>query len=95
MVIGAQFGPKLALRVNSVQLKQVFGLVLVYPLVRMVRAGQMLLDLSGTDFVLATVGNIFVWLLIVVPIGLIKVFLNREKGLVTVQEEPNEVASES
>jgi uncharacterized membrane protein YfcA len=95
MVIGAQFGPRLAYRVNSVQLKQIFGLVLVYPLVRMVRAGQLLLDPSGTDFVLATVGDIMVWLLIIVPIGLIKVYLNRGKGLITEQEEPGEVSSES
>ena len=95
MVIGAQFGPKLAYRVNSVQLKQIFGLVLVYPLVRMVRAGQMLLDPSGTDFVLATVGDILVWVLIIIPIGLVKVYLNRGSGLVTGQEEPSEASSES
>jgi hypothetical protein len=61
----------------------------------MVRAGQLLLDPSGTDFVLATVGDIMVWLLIIVPIGLIKVYLNRGKGLITEQEEPGEVSSES
>ncbi|MBN2230851.1 MAG: sulfite exporter TauE/SafE family protein, partial [Candidatus Thorarchaeota archaeon] len=44
MVIGAQIGPRFACKVNAVQLKQVFGLVLVFPLVKMMYLGQMLLD---------------------------------------------------
>ena len=92
MVIGAQFGPQLALRVDAVRLKQIFGLVIVYPLVRMVRAGHMLLDPSGTDFVLATFGDVLVWLLIVVPIAAIKVYLNRTEEHVMEQEEPVEAS---
>ncbi|MHA2379286.1 MAG: sulfite exporter TauE/SafE family protein [Candidatus Thorarchaeota archaeon] len=95
MLIGAQFGPRLAYRVNAVQLKQIFGLVLAYPLVRMVRAGQMLLDPSGTDFVLATVGDVLVWLLVIIPIGIIKVYLNRRPGIVAEQVEPRDVSSNS
>ncbi len=86
MVIGAQFGPRLAIRVNALRLKQIFGLVLVYPLVRMVKAGQMLLDPSGTDFVLATIGDVMVWLLIVIPTAAIKVYLNRSEGHVIEQD---------
>lgn len=95
MVVGAQFGPRLAVRVNAVRLKQIFGLVLVYPLVRMVRAGQMLLDPSGTDFVLATLGDVLVWLLVVIPIALIKVYQNRSEELNESQKEPDESLSDS
>ncbi|NHJ15295.1 MAG: sulfite exporter TauE/SafE family protein [Candidatus Thorarchaeota archaeon] len=88
MVIGAQIGPKLACRVNAVQLKQIFGLVLVYPLVRMVRAGQLVFDPTGTDFVAATLGDVIIWLVIVVPIGILRVYQKRN--------QPKEVqASES
>jgi uncharacterized membrane protein YfcA len=80
MIIGAQFGPKLACRVNSVQLKQIFGLILVYPLVRMVKAGQLVFDPTGTNYFLATLGDVIIWLVIVVPIALLRVYQKRQQA---------------
>jgi len=79
IVVGAQIGPKLAIRVNAVQLKQVFGLVLVFPLVKMMYLGQMLLDPDNVSFLMATIGDLIIWLLIVVPIGLLRYYQLRKK----------------
>ncbi len=81
MIIGAQIGPKLACRVNAVQLKQVFGLILVFPLVKMMYLGQMLLDPLDESFVMATIGDIIIWLVIVVPIGLFRLNQIRRERL--------------
>ncbi len=79
MIIGAQIGPKLAGRINAVQLKQVFGLILVFPLVKMMYLGQMLM-VPGTPLgdpsviTIATIGDLIIWLIIVVPIGLFRLY---------------------
>ncbi|MFW9918783.1 MAG: sulfite exporter TauE/SafE family protein [Candidatus Thorarchaeota archaeon] len=78
MVIGAQIGPKLACRVNAVQLKQVFGLILVFPLVKMMYLGQMLLDPSNESFLMATIGDVIIWLAIIVPVGLLRLYQIRK-----------------
>ncbi|NHI90041.1 MAG: sulfite exporter TauE/SafE family protein [Candidatus Thorarchaeota archaeon] len=79
MVIGAQFGSRLACRVNSVQLKRVFGLVLVFPLVKMMKLGQLWLDPSGSNVLISTAGDIIIWLAIVVPIGLFRLYQIRKQ----------------
>ncbi|MHA1575913.1 MAG: sulfite exporter TauE/SafE family protein, partial [Candidatus Thorarchaeota archaeon] len=79
MVIGAQIGPKLACRVNAVQLKQVFGLILVFPLVKMMKLGQYWLDPLDQSLLIATIGDIFIWLGIIVPIGLIRLRQMRQE----------------
>ena len=78
MVIGAQFGSRLACRVNSVQLKRIFGLILVFPLVKMMKLGQFWLDPSRTSVLLSTLGDIIIWLLIVVPIGVFRLYQIRK-----------------
>ncbi len=89
MIIGAQFGPKLAYRVNSVQLKQIFGLILVYPLVRMVRAGQIMFDPTGTNYLMATLGDVIIWLIIVLPIWLIRLYQKRQQPQIGTMEVEN------
>lgn len=79
MIVGGQIGPKLAWRVNAVQLKQAFGLILVFPLVKMMYLGQMLMDPENVSFLMATIGDLIIWLLIVVPIGLFRLFQLRKK----------------
>jgi len=69
MIIGAQFGPRLACRINAVRLKQYFGVLLVLPLVQMAKLGQIWLDPSGADFVRVTIGNTVIWLAIVLPVA--------------------------
>jgi len=72
MVIGAQIGSRLARRVDAVRLKQLFGLVLVFPLIKMMKLGQLWLDPAGISYLVSTVGDVIIWLLIVVPIGLVR-----------------------
>jgi hypothetical protein len=74
MLLGAQVGSKLASRVDSVQLKQVFGLILVFPLVKMMRLGQMWLDPLDVSIIMSTIGDAIIWLVIVIPIGLIRFY---------------------
>lgn len=87
MVIGAQIGSRLAPRVNSVQLKRVFGLILVFPLVKMMKLGQMWLDPSGLDILTSTIGDIIIWLFIVVPIGLLRLYQIRKQSATTTEPE--------
>ena len=69
MVLGAQIGSRIAPRVNSVQLKRVFGVILVFPLIKMMRLGRMWLDPMGTDILTSTIGDIIIWLIIVILIA--------------------------
>jgi uncharacterized membrane protein YfcA len=72
MVIGGQIGSRIAPHVPAVRLKQLFGLVLVFPLVKMMKLGQLWLDAANTSYLIATVGDFIIWLLIVAPIGLFR-----------------------
>jgi uncharacterized membrane protein YfcA len=74
MLVGGQIGPQLAYRVDAVRLKHIFGLVLVFPLVKMMRLGQFWL---GDDLLLSTIGDLIIWLIIVVPIGLFTNFYRK------------------
>jgi uncharacterized membrane protein YfcA len=78
MLIGGQIGSRLACRVNAVQLKQIFGLILVLPLITMMKLGQMWLDSTGTRGLLSTLGDVIIWLSIVVPIGLLRYYQIRK-----------------
>ncbi|OLS22163.1 MAG: hypothetical protein ThorAB25_25940 [Candidatus Thorarchaeota archaeon AB_25] len=81
MLVGAQFGSRFATRVDSVQLKRIFGVILVFPLVRMMRLGQMWLDPLGTSVLMSTIGDIVIWLIVVVPIGLFRLYQIRKNRL--------------
>ncbi|MFW9887073.1 MAG: sulfite exporter TauE/SafE family protein [Candidatus Thorarchaeota archaeon] len=84
MVVGAQIGPPLAARVNAVQLKRAFGLVLVFPLIKMMRLGSLWLDPGNQYSLMSTVGDIAIWLVIVIPIGLIRYYqirMSKDKSL--------------
>ncbi|MGY5852913.1 MAG: hypothetical protein RTU92_05040, partial [Candidatus Thorarchaeota archaeon] len=71
---------RFATRVDSVQLKRIFGVILVFPLVRMMRLGQMWLDPLGTSVLMSTIGDIVIWLIIVVPIGLFRLYQIRKQS---------------
>ncbi|RDE14467.1 MAG: sulfite exporter TauE/SafE family protein [Candidatus Thorarchaeota archaeon] len=77
MIVGAQFGPRLVCKINAVLLKQLFGVLLVLPLVQMARLGQLWLDPSGLDFLMVTIGNIVIWLVIVIPVALYRTAQSR------------------
>lgn len=79
MLLGAQIGSRLACRVDSVQLKQVFGLILVFPLVKMMKLGQMWIDPLDVSILMSTIGDIIIWLVIVIPIGLLRFYQLRKQ----------------
>ena len=81
MLLGAQVGSKLASRVDSVQLKQVFGLILVFPLVKMMKLGQIWLDPLDVSILISTIGDVIIWLAIVIPIGLFRFYQIRKLKL--------------
>ena len=89
MLVGAQGGSRLACKVNSVQLKRVFGIILVFPLVKMMMLGQMWLDPTDTSVLMSTLGDIIIWLIIVVPIGLFRLYqIRKQPSRITDPEEP-------
>lgn len=81
MVVGAQFGPRLVCKIDAVRLKQLFGVLLVLPLVQMARLGQLWLDPSGTDFLMVTIGNTLIWFAIVIPVALYRFVQSRQSGI--------------
>lgn len=93
MLIGGQIGARLACKVNAVQLKQIFGLILVLPLVSMMQLGQMWLDPSGSRGLLSTTGDIIIWLAIIVPIGLIRLYQLRSQSPPNKPDEPCDLPS--
>jgi uncharacterized membrane protein YfcA len=91
MVIGAQIGSRLAHRIDAVRLKQLFGLVLLFPLIKMMKLGQLWLDPAGTSYLVSTVGDLIIWLLIVLPVGLVRLVQVRRakaKGQAAAEEKP-------
>ncbi len=74
MLIGGQMGSRVACKVNAVQLKRIFGLILVFPLVKMMRLGQMWLNPSGDNPLAVLTGDVVIWLAIVAPIGLLRLY---------------------
>jgi hypothetical protein len=92
MLLGAQIGSRLACRVDSVQLKQVFGLILVFPLVKMMKLGQMWIDPLDVSILMSTIGDIIIWLVIVIPIGLLRFYQLRKQKTSSVSN--NELQNE-
>ncbi|TFG30684.1 sulfite exporter TauE/SafE family protein [Candidatus Thorarchaeota archaeon] len=88
MLVGGQIGSRLACKINAVQLKQIFGLILVLPLVTMMRLGQMWLDPTGTRGLLSTLGDVIIWLAIVLPVGILRLYQIRKQKTPQVSSEP-------
>lgn len=92
MLLGALIGSRLASKVNSVQLKRFFGLILVFPLVKMMQLGQMWLDPTGTSLLASTIGDIIIWLIIVIPIGFFRFYQIRKQPVgEIVSEDPRDL----
>lgn len=88
MLVGGQIGSRLACRVNAVQLKQIFGLILVLPLITMMKLGQMWLDPIGDRGLLSTLGDVIIWLVIIVPVGLLRLYQIRKERNSVESTEP-------
>lgn len=91
MLIGGQVGSRLACKVNAAQLKQIFGLFLVLPLITMMRLGQIWLDPDGTRGLLSIMGDFIIWLAIVVPVGLLRLYQIRKQRIPIERSEPCEL----
>jgi hypothetical protein len=74
MVVGGQIGPSLACRINAVQLKQIFGLILIYPIVRMMKLGQIWLDPMNQSPLMSTIGDLTIWLALIIPVGILRFY---------------------
>ena len=71
LVIGGIIGPKYTFRVSSTQLQRFFGFILIFPLVKMMNLGHLWLDPNYSDYILATIGDTIIWLLIGIPCWLL------------------------
>lgn len=71
MIVGGMIGPRYAARVDSVWLQKLFGFLLIFPLVKMMTLGHLWLDPGGSNFILATIGDAIIWLLIGIPLWII------------------------
>ncbi|MFW9786727.1 MAG: sulfite exporter TauE/SafE family protein [Candidatus Thorarchaeota archaeon] len=71
MVIGGLIGTKYASRLDAAWLQRLFGFLLIFPLVKMMRLGHMWLDPGGSDYILATIGDAIIWLLLAIPLWLL------------------------
>ena len=91
MIVGGQIGARLASKVNAVQLKQIFGLIIILPLISMMKLGQLWLDPNGTRGVLSTTGDVIIWLAIIVPIGLLRLYQIRKQQSSDELEEPDDI----
>jgi uncharacterized membrane protein YfcA len=67
MIAGGIIGPRYAARVDSVWLQNLLGFLLIFPLVKMMTLGHLWLDPGGSNYILATIGDAIIWLLISVP----------------------------
>ena len=70
-LIGGSIGSRSAFKVETARLQRLFGFLLIFPLVTMMRLGHLWLDPHGSDYFLATSGNVILWLLIGIPIWLL------------------------
>jgi len=74
MIVGGMIGPRYASRVNEVALQRIFGFLLIFPIVKMMTLGQLWLDPSGQNYVLATIGDAIIWLGVAIPVWIISSF---------------------
>ena len=80
MLLGGQIGARFACKVNAVQLKQIFGLIIILPLISMMKLGQIWLDPNGVRGILSTTGDVIIWLAIIIPIGLLRLYQIRKQS---------------
>ncbi|MFX1559557.1 MAG: sulfite exporter TauE/SafE family protein [Promethearchaeota archaeon] len=77
MVIGGPIGTKYASGVDAAWLQRLFGFLLIFPLVKMMSLGHLWLDPGGSNFILATLGDSIIWLVIAIPIWLLSTYQRR------------------
>ncbi len=78
-IFGGKIGADYACKVDGVVLKRFFGAILVFPLVHLMYLGQMWLDPLGTNMLISTIGDIVIWMLVVIPCVFVWIYLSRNK----------------
>jgi uncharacterized membrane protein YfcA len=66
-VFGSKIGADYACTIDGVRLKRFFGAILIFPLVHLMRLGQRWLDPHEVNIIVATLGDLLIWLFIVIP----------------------------
>ena len=74
VVVGGHFGPMFACRIDAIHLRRFFGIALIFPIVKMMEFGKLLLDPAGLNYAMEILGDIMIWLAIVIPIGLLRLY---------------------
>jgi len=67
MIFGGIIGPRYAPRVDAARLQRFFGFLLIFPLIKLIKLGQLWLDPSGSNYLLGTFGDAVIWLVIGIP----------------------------
>ena len=80
MIVGGVIGPRYATRVDAISLQRLFGFLLIFPLVKMMTLGHIWLDPGGANYILATIGDAIIWLLIGVPVWILSSRLKSSHG---------------
>ncbi len=70
-VFGSKIGVDYACSIDSIRLKRFFGGILVFPLVHLMKLGQIWLDPQGVDVLVATLGDLLIWSFIILASGII------------------------
>jgi len=66
-ILGGKIGADYACAVDGIVLKRFFGAILIFPLVHLMYLGQMWLDPLSTNILISTIGDIVIWMLVVIP----------------------------
>ncbi|MEM2142006.1 MAG: sulfite exporter TauE/SafE family protein [Candidatus Thorarchaeota archaeon] len=77
MLLGAPVGCKLACRVGSSRLKSAFGILLIYPVLRMARLGDVIT--GSVSYVASTLAELGLWALVAVLTLIVRARLVRSK----------------
>jgi uncharacterized protein len=81
LVLGAIIGASYACKVDSIILKRFFGVTLTFPLIHLMNLGQLWLDPLGTSYLTCTIGDILLWILVVLPCTVVWVYWHRNKAV--------------
>jgi len=71
MLSGAPIGVRYACRVKASSLKAAFGIMLIYPIIRMAELGQSIMQ--SEEFIASTTGDLAIWLAVVLPVIAIRI----------------------
>ncbi|TFG31851.1 sulfite exporter TauE/SafE family protein, partial [Candidatus Thorarchaeota archaeon] len=80
-IFGGKIGAGYACKVDGVLLRRLFGAILVFPLVHLMDIGRLWLNPPGTNLLLCTIGDIILWILIVLPCAIVWIYWSKTKQL--------------